>query len=264
MSYKSGGESARHSHPFAQFVLCLKGRFAMPDAAGRANALLPGEALLFMPGVPHSWAACGPAKTFQVSLDAGAELDLHGLGRLFSAASAAPLKASMPEADFETFEARALRRLDSRAEGAPAALWALVLETLALFAASLPPGTEEGRDLVGAARELALSRPGASPTLEELAAACGLGTSRYSQLFRELAGESPMAYVRRLRMERAAALLRCTSLSVGALAGTLGYSSIHYFSAAFKSFHGVSPEAFRSAAPLFIDRKKSQTRRKRS
>ena len=69
----------------------------------------------------------------------------------------------------------------------------------------------------------------------------------FHRKFRELTGESVQACIRRLRMERAMALLRNTDRSVTAIALDSGYETSEAFSKAFKTLYGLTPtEARRS------------------
>ncbi|MPY16566.1 AraC family transcriptional regulator [Paenibacillus glucanolyticus] len=58
-------------------------------------------------------------------------------------------------------------------------------------------------------------------------------------------GISPSHYLMKLRMERAAALLTETDISVTEAAFSLGYSNLHTFSRAFAKYHHTSPTAYR-------------------
>lgn len=82
----------------------------------------------------------------------------------------------------------------------------------------------------------------------ELARRAGVGPEQLRRLCQAAHGESPMARVARLRMERAASLLRGTPLGVESIAEAVGYGGVFAFSAAFKRLHGVAPTGFRRAA----------------
>ena len=59
-------------------------------------------------------------------------------------------------------------------------------------------------------------------------------------------GQSPKQYLEDFRMHRACLLLRETSLSVGAVSTSLGYSNQLYFSRAFRRHTGQTPTEYRS------------------
>jgi AraC-like DNA-binding protein len=68
----------------------------------------------------------------------------------------------------------------------------------------------------------------------------------YHQLYRglkETTGESPSRFIRRVRVERAAELLRARAGSVSEVAYSVGFESLSYFSRAFTERFNVPPSA---------------------
>lgn len=63
--------------------------------------------------------------------------------------------------------------------------------------------------------------------------------------FREFIGRSPHHEITRIRMERARRMLAESELPIADVARRCGYSTVDYFSAAFKRKEGVSPSDFR-------------------
>lgn len=85
--------------------------------------------------------------------------------------------------------------------------------------------------------------------LDEVAAVAGFSPFHFHRIFRSLVGEPLRQFVRRLRLERAVALLshgRRQSLTQIALA--CGFASSSDFSRTFKQRYGVAPSAFDVAA----------------
>ena len=85
--------------------------------------------------------------------------------------------------------------------------------------------------------------------LDELAIRSGVAPHHFHRLFREITGQPPLKYVRRLRLERAAVLLKRTNQPVTRVAFQAGYASHEGFCRAFKSMFGVSPILFRREHP---------------
>ena len=81
--------------------------------------------------------------------------------------------------------------------------------------------------------------------LAALAAEAGYSPFHFHRLFAALTGETPVAMVRRLRLERAAAALVKSKQSIGEVALDAGYSTPDAFSRAFRSALGVLPSEFR-------------------
>ena len=86
---------------------------------------------------------------------------------------------------------------------------------------------------------------GAKHSLDDLAAAAGMGRSAFAEHFAKAFGRPPMALLREMRMRRAAALLADSSIQIRAVAHMVGYSSRSQFSRAFTNFHGKDPKTFR-------------------
>ena len=81
--------------------------------------------------------------------------------------------------------------------------------------------------------------------VEEAAAMCGFSASHFMKLFRELTGSSFTQYLKNLRLDTAAGLLRTTNDRVGDIAETVGFRNLPYFTRAFgRRFH-MSPLAYR-------------------
>lgn len=87
--------------------------------------------------------------------------------------------------------------------------------------------------------------PGAAPPISALASSQGIGPLRLRQLFHAGLGCSPKAFVDRLRLARAAALLRA-GRPVAEVATACGYGTIRQLQARFKATHGTTPSAFRT------------------
>ncbi|MBS1371074.1 MAG: helix-turn-helix transcriptional regulator [Lentisphaeria bacterium] len=83
-------------------------------------------------------------------------------------------------------------------------------------------------------------------TLDELARQCGCSVPTLTRLFRETMQDSPIDYLNRLRLEKAAGLLRDTRLPVGEIARRTGFCDSNYLSKRFSRRFGLSPRAFRN------------------
>ena len=78
-------------------------------------------------------------------------------------------------------------------------------------------------------------------SLEEIAKASGLSAPYFSTIFNEEMGEKLSSYLNRLRVERAAALLKETGKSLNEIADLCGFEDQSWFSKVFKSITGMSP-----------------------
>lgn len=83
------------------------------------------------------------------------------------------------------------------------------------------------------------AQPGLSVT--ELARLVELSPDHFSRAFKSATGRSPHQVISEMRIERAKALLRDSSLSMTELALELGFSSSAHFSSRFRQLTGLSP-----------------------
>ena len=84
-------------------------------------------------------------------------------------------------------------------------------------------------------------------TVSEIARACGLNASYLNTCFREQTGECVSAFVRRMKISRAAELLRGRDRSLAEICAMLGYFDQSHFSRAFKAVTGVTPGKYRES-----------------
>ncbi|MBN8709027.1 MAG: hypothetical protein BGO12_13310 [Verrucomicrobia bacterium 61-8] len=82
------------------------------------------------------------------------------------------------------------------------------------------------------------------PTLGELAKEVGCSSFYLSRIFSEQTGMTISRYLRNLRLEKAAELLRKGECNVTEAAFTVGYSSLSHFSKAFAEMFGSCPCVF--------------------
>lgn len=87
--------------------------------------------------------------------------------------------------------------------------------------------------------------------VDTLARLAGCSTASVHRLFRDYTGMSPGRYVAKLRADRAALLLRTTSLSIHEIGIQIGFSDPFYFSRFFKQKMGLSPRAYQRSRRLF-------------
>jgi AraC-like DNA-binding protein len=83
-------------------------------------------------------------------------------------------------------------------------------------------------------------------TLDVLAGAAYLSTSRLRHSFKAEVGLTPTQYLQRLRMERAKELLETTRLSVKEIRSRVGFSGDSHFVNDFRRAFGVSPARYRA------------------
>lgn len=82
-------------------------------------------------------------------------------------------------------------------------------------------------------------------TVEELADVCKLNRSYFSKIFKDNMGCPPQEFLIRLRLSKAADLMKDTGESIGAIAAQCGYPNQLHFSRAFHKRYGLSPREWR-------------------
>ena len=80
---------------------------------------------------------------------------------------------------------------------------------------------------------------------DDLARVAGLSKSRFHEVFKELLGEAPLAYLNQQRIRRAAHMLGQRQITVAEIGEACGFSSPQYFSRFFLLKTGLSPRAYR-------------------
>lgn len=96
--------------------------------------------------------------------------------------------------------------------------------------------------------------PGQSWSVEKLAGCAGLSRSSFARRFHQVAGVTPMAYLRSWRLHLARRALRDGDATVSSIAFRLGFQSEAAFRASFRQEAGLSPREYaRSVAATAFD-----------
>lgn len=104
------------------------------------------------------------------------------------------------------------------------------------------------------ALSLVHSQPERRWTLARLASEVGVSRSTFAAEFKDVVGEPLLSYLTRLRMNRAADMLRWQPVSVADAAWAVGYESVASFTRTFRQHFGTTPAAFqRTLAPRYAD-----------
>jgi len=84
-------------------------------------------------------------------------------------------------------------------------------------------------------------------TLEEMARLAGYSPSRFSAVYKDTYGTTPIADLIFARIKNAKLLLRYSSMRISEIADAVGFSSLYYFSRHFKKLCGTSPSEYRES-----------------
>jgi AraC family transcriptional regulator len=207
------------------------------DVDGTAHLIRPGRVSLVPPGVTvryryrgrsqHLYAhlripAAGPARTLPLVQDAGPELPILS-GLLRQAVASVPREPERTRAEIWT------------------ALWRIA----DLAPAAGRPGPHPAVSAAIAYIEAHLAAP---LTVPEVARAAGVSHNHLTRLLRDSTGATVVGYIRRRRLDRAHHLLRASTLSIPAVAASVGIPDLQAFNKACRRELGASPRALRGPA----------------
>lgn len=97
-------------------------------------------------------------------------------------------------------------------------------------------------------REILMERLENPPSLKELGQMVGCSPFHLSRQFSEATGKTIQQFLRQVRLERAADLLRSGKCNVTEAAMEVGYSSLSHFTVAFREQYGCCPGLYPSAS----------------
>jgi AraC family transcriptional regulator len=248
LSRLEGGRSAiRALAPSVKFVLSGEEVYRIE---GRTRALRPGRFLFVEAGSEFEVTTPRPNETVGLCVYLGVSPapapEREPLGRVIEGSAAEPLAPLL---------LRYARLLASRPEAGPALAPRIVQQVsagaedyLSTFASrlerlsSLKRSTRiETLQRIERARAFIHAHEDEPLSLDAIAGQAALSRFHLSRSFAQVHGLPPLAYHRRLRLDRAARLLRERSATPTELSERLGYASLSAFTRAFRQAYGVPP-----------------------
>ncbi|MDN0198910.1 AraC family transcriptional regulator [Streptomyces sp. S.PNR 29] len=142
---------------------------------------------------------------------------------------------------------------------AAAEVWA-ALWRVAQLAPPRAGSPQTAHPAVAAAVALIEARLAEPLTVPEIAKAAGVSHNHLIRLFRAATGETVVGYIRARRMERARHFLRATTLSIPAVASSVGIPDLQAFNKACRRELGASPRSIRAAQTVVQDTRSPGTR----
>ncbi len=82
--------------------------------------------------------------------------------------------------------------------------------------------------------------------LDELAAIARMSKRSFLRAFQAATGSSPIAFLIKLRLNRAASLLRQDDADITSIAFEVGFNDSNYFTRQFRTIFGISPRVYRN------------------
>lgn len=237
------GDGPAHDHDFGEIVLVRAGEGSHLTSDGE-TALSPGDLLVFRPGVWHAYRACRGLVVTNVNYPpALVRATLRSLvdGRVVRLLMRAERCALLrPLSDLAPV-------LNAPPEG-PTGETGRLLVVLQAVADALPPGAPALHPAVERAAAALERDPARASMAAELGREAGMHPAGLARRFATELGQPPLVWLRTLRMERAARLLRDESLPIGAVGDRAGYPDPNLFARRFRATFGLSPTAYRTSA----------------
>jgi AraC family transcriptional regulator len=239
--HPAGSALPLHSHPGPTLCFVYAGAFT-ESFAGATLECTPGTLKITPAGDPH-WNRFGREDTRGLLVEAEASR-VESLGDY---AAVLAERGTFRDEGLAVLAWRVAGELRRRDTAAPLAIEGLLLELLAGAArerelrltGTLPRWLVEARDY--------LHDPGQVGSLSELATAVGVHPVTLARGFRKAYGCSVGAYLRWLRVARAARELAETDAPLAEIALAAGFADQSHFSNVFRRETGLSPSAFRRA-----------------
>lgn len=223
-----------HCHGGCEILLVIRGKCRVESSSGILEGA-PGTLIVIPPGIRHN------------------QINEPGERNLFCVFQASPGLFSPRWRQINVsglgWVRRSLLELRGMMElgdltGAPALLCSLLqrLNQLENRTENLHPGLQRALRFMQEHFTEELS-------IEKTAREAGICPSFLRRLFQDFCGESPLQYLRNLRLERARILLRNPYLSIEEIAERCGFGGSNYFIRIYKSRYGVTPRKDRPPLP---------------
>ena len=204
--------------------------------AGKEASLLPGNFILYPPGMPqrYTFPEAMETITFWVHFTGRTAPEiLDGLG----------LSGGVYSKQFYCEETRLRGIAEKAKQGGFEANGALLHFLHLLAQQNREQPSARGIDiLLPALRRMETLQ---KCTVAECASLCAMSESRFSHLFRQIMGVSPHQYFLKMRLEQAQGYLQDSDLSIAQIAQLTGFEDALYFSRLFKKYFGVAPSSYR-------------------
>jgi AraC-like DNA-binding protein len=236
-----------HVHDCDMLFVPLAGRFSVGDAQGEAQRLGPGHFVWFAAGSAHSTTTLTAGQT---------HVAVYVDPALWATALQAQGVSGPPQgmrAGSTALRALSQRMFESAKTGAGenyALCGALVMEAARLSGNPLSDGDPSSALLVAELLAEAIESDLAEPlSLEAFAQQHRLSRRQVERIFRAKYGVSPLAYLQRRRLERAAYLLAHTRESVLSIALQVGWESGSYLSRMLEKTWAKTATQIRASGP---------------
>lgn len=126
---------------------------------------------------------------------------------------------------------------------------ALLLESPRIWQstyAAQPPRSAHDDEAIQRAQKYLVSHFREPVDLDQLAARVGMSPRNFARRFKSATGDAPLAYLHRLRIDRARHYLESAHRSVEEISREIGYDDVPFFRKLFRRHTGTSPREYRA------------------
>jgi AraC family transcriptional regulator len=239
-SYAPRGAMDAHAHDEAWFCLVVAGGYE-ERILGETNEHEPGD-LLFCPAHATHAQRFGDEGAQKVIFSPDAEMTALLAGHAAQLDGRPLLRRS---SDLLGLGRRIVDQLALGDAFAGLSAESLTMEALALAARGLDQRTQNEPAWLRRVRDFLHEDPTCEMTLDQLAVIAGRHPVHLARTFRTVHECTIGDYVRRLRVERAAVLLRSTRRPLLDIALECGFAGAAQFSRSFRAVHATTPTAWR-------------------
>lgn len=237
----------RHGTPDHVFILCLDGA-GFVRIGGKRQTMEAGDAVLLPPGERHAYGADAkaPWTILWFHFTGKGAGDHHRA--LLDGAEGRVFRIGKPEVLVEAFEETFRHVLGAHTDADLFALSTSFARFLGL--ARLHRQSRSGRRREAEERVLRVIRylrenMSDSIDVETMARVAGWAPSHFTAVFRRQTKATPLAFLNRLRVQRACGLLKETDHSIAEIAALVGFADPFYFSRLFRQLVGMPPRHYR-------------------
>jgi AraC family transcriptional regulator len=232
---------ARHTHDLASLAFCVEGPFE--ETFGKNWREVNTRSLLIRPGgEPHAnrYPARGPSRTLII------ELLPHVLDEIRSETRILDAPNYLESPGFAVFGRRLELESHNPDSVSPLAIEAQVYELIVSITRRALVWNGRGSQWLSRVRDYLHSNFIKTVSLSELATIAGVHPSHLARAFRSTHGVTIGEYVRSLRVEHAATLLKQPQLSFAEIALACGFHDQSHFTRVFARVMGFSPGRYAS------------------
>ena len=212
------------------------------EVDGTSYPIIPGSVSLVPPASVIRYRYRGPSQHLYAHLRDPAPLrEAAGRGRLammMSPGADLPMVKDLMES--------AVASAAARPERTRADIWMVLLRLADRPSLVIPgSGAVPAQDYVVAAMSFIESRLAESLSVPQVAEAVGVSHNHLTRVFTAQTGQTVVGYLRRRRIEHARHLLASSTMSISAIASTVGISDLQAFNKTCRAITGQSPRQLR-------------------